>query len=680
MPNRLTEETSPYLLQHKDNPVDWQPWDEAALASARQQDKPIFLSIGYSACHWCHVMERESFENDAIAAQMNELFVNIKVDREERPDIDSIYMAAVQAMTGRGGWPMSVFLTPQGQPYFAGTYFPPEDRGGMPSFPRVLLAAAEAYRDRKQDVLATTGQVVEHLRAQTAARRSSEPLLRELIDGAFRGIASQFDGERGGFGGAPKFPQAMTLELLLRQWHHSGDPRPLEMVDLTLTKMARGGIYDQLGGGFHRYATDDAWLIPHFEKMLYDNGLLAQLYTHAYQATGNGFYRRVAVETLDYVEREMLHEDGGFFSAQDADSEGEEGKFFVWDAADVDGIVGPDLAPVARAYYGLTDGGNFEGRSILWTPEPDEDVAAELSMTADELTSAVADVRAKLLAVRNSRVRPARDDKALTSWNALMMKAFAEAGAAFDEPGYVQIAERNADFLLTQLVRDGRLLRTWKDGRAKLNGYLEDYAFLIDALLSLYEATFRQRWLDEATSLAERMIGLFWDAGSSCFFDTGSDHEELLIRPRDIFDNATPSGGAVAATALLRLAVITGNAAFERHAVDSLRSVRDFVTNAPTGFSQWLAALDFYLSTPKEIVVIGPPEDAATQALFRVAHGRYLPNRAIAGAAGPVANATSPLLTDRDLLDGKPAAYVCENYACQLPVTDPAALEQQLLG
>jgi len=412
--------------------------------------------------------------------------------------------------------------------------------------------------------------------------------------------------------------------------------------------------------------------------MLYDNGLLAQVYLHGWQATGNHFYRRIAVETLDYIEHEMLDPAGGFYSAQDADSEGEEGKFFVWDAADVDGIIGPELTPVARAYYALSDAGNFEGHSILWTPETDGEVAAELSMTVDEFTAAIAEIRPKLLASREQRVRPGRDDKVLTSWNAMAMKAFAEAGAILEEPRYTAIATRNAEFLLNQLVQNGRLLRTWKAGRAKLNGYLEDYAALIDALLTLYEATFTQRWLDEAATLAGGMIELFWD--ERCFFDTGSDHEQLLVRPRDIFDNATPSGGAMAALALLRLAVFTGDQNLERHAVESLRSVRDFLSRAPTGFSHWLAALDFYLSTPKEIVVIGPRDDPATQALLRVAYGRYLPNRAIVGTDAPIADNTGPLLTGRELIDGRPTAYVCENYACQLPVTHPDALAQQLDG
>ena len=683
MPNRLANETSPYLLQHKDNPVDWYPWGEEALAKARAEDRPVFLSIGYSACHWCHVMERESFENDEIAALMNEHFVCIKVDREERPDVDSIYMAAVQAMTGRGGWPMSVFLTPAGEPFYAGTYFPPVDRGGMPAFPRILLATVDAYRNRKDELLSTTGQILDALKKQNEARASSEPITRDLIEGAYRALASNYDADHGGFGGAPKFPQAMVYEFLLRYWHASGDAKALRMAEDTLQQMARGGMYDQLGGGFHRYSTDERWLVPHFEKMLYDNALLAQLYLHAYQATGDAQYRRVVEETLGYVEREMLHPGGGFFSAQDADSEGVEGKFFVWDAAEIDELLGEDLSPVVRAYYDVTEHGNFEGRNILWRPESDEDVAAEIGHSVDGLRSAIDEARPRLLAAREKRIHPSLDDKVLTAWNALMLRAFAEAGAVLREPRYIEIARRNADFILGSLRRDGRLLRTWKasadgGGEAKLNGYLEDYAYLIDALLALYEATFEQRWLTEATELAGEMVRLFWDEDAGVFFDTGSDHEQLVVRPRDVFDNATPSGGSVAALALLRLGVFTGNPEHERYAVRSLRSVRDFVANAPTGFAHWLAAIDFSLSTPKEIVVIGPREDAATEALLRAAHKPYLPNRVIAGVDAPEERAVLPLLEGRETLGGRPTAFVCEHYTCELPVTEPDALLAQL--
>jgi uncharacterized protein YyaL (SSP411 family) len=677
MPNRLANETSPYLLQHKDNPVDWFPWGEEALAKARAEDKPIFLSIGYSACHWCHVMEHESFENDAIAALMNELFVNIKVDREERPDIDSIYMAAVQAMTGSGGWPMSMFLTSDGKPFYAGTYFPPDERGGLPSFPRVLQATADAYRNKRGDVLQTTARVEGYLREQSAAKSSADPLTRDIISNAFRALAPTFDRQHGGFGGAPKFPQAMTYEFLLRCWHATGDAEALRMVELTLDKMARGGMYDQLGGGFHRYATDAIWLVPHFEKMLYDNAQLASLYLHAWQATGKQKYADVVRDILSYVEREMLDSSGGFYSAQDADSEGEEGKFFVWSMPEVNSILGSEKARIARAYYGLTDAGNFEGRNILSRPRSDEEVAAELGMPIDQLQQAIADIRGRLLAEREKRIKPDLDDKILTSWNALMLKAMAEAGAALDG-SWLEIAETHAAFLMEQLTRDGRLLRTWKAGQGKLNAFLEDYAALIEAFLSLYEAMLYDQYLVEARNIADQMIELFWDPGVGVFYDTPSDHEQLIVRPRDIFDNATPSGGSMAAFALLRLAVFTGNDEYRTIAVSTLRSVRDYMERMPSGFANWLAALDFYLSTPREIVVIGPREDPATAALLGEANSRYLPNRAVAGASGPVANGMSPLLDGRDLVDGKPTAYVCENYACQMPVTEAAALAAQL--
>jgi uncharacterized protein YyaL (SSP411 family) len=680
MPNRLAKETSPYLLQHKDNPVDWHPWGEEALTKARSEDKPIFLSIGYSACHWCHVMEHESFENDEIAALMNELFVNIKVDREERPDIDSIYMAAVQAMTGQGGWPMSMFLTPDGKPFYAGTYFPPDERGGLPSFPRVLQATADAYRNKRGEITQTTQRVEGYLREQSAAKSSADPLTRDIMSNAYRALAPTFDSEHGGFGRAPKFPQAMTYEFLLRYWHATGDAEALRMVELTLDKMARGGMCDQLGGGFHRYATDAIWLVPHFEKMLYDNAQLASLYLHAWQATGKQEYAGVVHDILSYVEREMLDSSGGFYCAQDADSEGEEGKFFIWNMPEINSILGSERARIARAYWALTDAGNFEGRNILWRPRRDEEVAVELSMSVDALREAISEIRYRLLAERGKRVKPGLDDKVLSSWNALMLKAFAEAGASLNEPRYVDIARSNAEFIMDNLEVDGRLLRTWKasasGGTAKLNGYLEDYAFVIDALLVLYESTFEERWLRESQRLASTMIELLHADG--VFFDTPSDNEQLIVRPRDIFDNATPSGGSMAALALLRLAVFTGNDEYRSIAVSSLRSVRDYMERMPSGFANWLAALDFYLSTPMEIVVIGPRDNDVTEKLLSEASSRYLPNRAVAGSDSPIVNGVSPLLEGRVLVDGKPTAYVCENYACQMPVTEPEALAEQL--
>jgi len=623
-------------------------------------------------------MEKESFENPQIADLMNQLFVNIKVDREERPDVDSIYMNAVQAMTGQGGWPMSVFITPDGKPFYAGTYFPPTDRGGMPAFPSVLAGVAEAYRERRGEVLASTDRIIEHLTTRSSPAAATEPLTRDVLGAAYRTVAPSFDSQHGGFGRAPKFPQPMTYEFLLRHWHTTRDPEPLHMVELSLQKMANGGMYDQLGGGFHRYSTDQSWLVPHFEKMLYDNALLVPLYVHAYQATANTFYRQVVDETLAYIEREMLDPAGGFYSAQDADSEGEEGKFFVWTKLEIDLALGQDAARIVRAYYGVTEVGNFEGRNILWRPRNDNDFASELGISVAELLATVANAKQRLFAIRLQRVAPSRDDKILTSWNALMLKAFAEAGAALQNEHYISLARSNAEFVCQELTRDGRLLRTWKGGLAKLTGYLEDYAFLIDALLVLYEATFEQRWLQEASRLADGMIDLFWDESNGVFFDTGRDHEELVVRPRDIFDNATPSGGSAAAFALLRLAAFTGTADYGRYAVTSIRSVREYLDRLPTGFANWLAALDFYLSTPKEVAVIGKRNHPATTELLRSVYGRYLPNRVIAGAAEPGARGASPLLANREMVNGKPTAYVCEHYVCKLPATTPEALASQL--
>jgi uncharacterized protein YyaL (SSP411 family) len=740
MPNRLADETSPYLRQHKDNPVDWYPWGPSAIASAKLQDKPILLSIGYSACHWCHVMAHESFEDPNVAALMNRLFVNVKVDREERPDIDAIYMAAVQAMTGSGGWPLTVFLTPEGRPFFGGTYFPPEDRRGMAGFPRILASVADAYRTRRNELLTNSSKVIGAIQAQAAPRRSSEPLDRDILGLGFLGLAGQFDENEGGLGLQPKFPQPMTYEFLLRYWKATGSNQAGDFVALTLEKMARGGIYDQLGGGFHRYSTDTYWLVPHFEKMLYDNALLALLYLHGWQASGPGKpeFRRIVEETLDYVLREMTHPSGGFYSATDADSEGEEGKFFVWLPQEIDAALGPGLGRVAKAYWGVTQEGNFEGKNILNVPRPEGEVASELGITVDQLRTSVAEARTKLYEARGKRLPPGLDDKALTSWNALALKAFAECGAAMDRKDWVEAARKNADFLLRELVKDGRLQRTWKAatpphtagqsplqpaarsplpagegegegealpasaavgaaaGIAKQNAFLEDHAFLADALLTLYEATFEPRWLAEAKRTADEMVRLFWSENDGVFFDTPGDHENLIVRPRDIFDNATPCGGSAAASALFRLAVFTGDTAYERKAVSSLRAVRDYLPASPQGFANWLCALDFHLAKRQEVVVIGAPDDPATQALAATARRDYAPNRVIAGASGPVApeassllimsgrpapapdGQRSPLLEGRGLVNGKPAAYVCENYVCQMPVTDADALAAQL--
>lgn len=686
MPNRLAKETSPYLLQHKDNPVDWFPWGDEAFALARETNRPIMLSVGYSACHWCHVMERESFEDEAIAALMNRLFVNIKVDREERPDVDSIYMSAVQAMTGHGGWPMTVFMTPDGRPFFGGTYFPNEDRGGLPAFPRLLEAVAEAYHDpeRKDQLLSTSSNVVSRIQSIAAVRQSQEPLTLDIVDNAALAFQREFDPQNGGMGMQPKFPQPMDYELLLRHWKRTGDEQSLNMVTTTLTKMARGGIYDQVGGGFARYSVDNVWLVPHFEKMLYDNAQLVSLYLHAWQATDEPLFSRIVDETLTYVLREMTHPEGGFFSAQDADSEGEEGKFYVWLPQDILSVLGPELGRVANAYWGVTREGNFEGKNILNVPRDSAEVAAELGMSEDDLASQIAEARTKLYEARSQRIWPGLDDKVLTSWNALMMKAFAESGAALGRADWVDAARKNAEFLLANMHSENRLLRTWKDladegeSKAHLNGYLEDHAMLVDGLLTLCEATFEPRWFDAAKQIADEMVELFWSYDDAVFYDTGNDHEQLLVRPRDIFDNAIPSGGSTAATALLRLAIFTGDPAYHRTATASLRAVRDMMVNAPQGTAHWINAIDIYNSTAQEVVIVGDVRDPGTQELIKVARTGYNPNRVIAGLNTDGDAIDSPLLKDRPQIDGKPTAFVCENYTCQLPVTTSESLAAQI--
>ena len=678
MPNRLINETSPYLLQHANNPVDWYPWGPEALERAKAEDKPILLSIGYSACHWCHVMERESFENEAIASLMNERFVNIKVDREERPDLDAVYMEAVQMMTGSGGWPMTVFLTPEGKPFYGGTYFPPVDRSNLPGFPRLVTSISDAYRDQRGQIEQTTQQITAKM-GQTGQLSKSDTLLTvDILHTAYNSLASSFDYQNGGVGMAPKFPQPMALELLLRYNHHGFSERALEMVNLTLENMAQGGIYDQIGGGFHRYATDAYWLVPHFEKMLYDNALLARLYLHAYLVTGRPMYRRITEETLDYVLREMTDPLGGFYSAQDADSEGEEGKFFVWTPEEIREVLGEEDGNLVGGYFGMTDAGNFEGKTILNVPQEAGSFAEELGLDLEQLEAKIKLAKVSLREVRDGRIHPLLDDKVLASWNGLMLRAFAEASAALKSEDYLNAAIANAEFLLEKMKPEGRLLRTYRDGQAKLLGYLEDYAFVADGLLALYEATFQQRWLDEAISLADSMVELFWDEESGAFYDTGSDHEPLVVRPRDVFDNAQPCGGSVASDLLLRLGVITGNPEYALKGAAPLRGLHDLMGKAPAGTGHWLAALDFHVSSPKEIVIIGPRQDQGTQRLLDTIYGRYLPNKVVVGAEGPLGEPQLPLLQDRGLVDDKPAAYVCQNYVCQLPVTDPVALAEQL--
>ncbi len=687
MPNQLINETSPYLLQHAHNPVEWYPWGEDALERSRSEDKPILLSIGYSACHWCHVMERESFENESIAGLMNQNFINIKVDREERPDLDAIYMEAVQMLTGSGGWPMTVFLTPEGKPFYGGTYFPPVDRQNMPGFPRLLLAIAEAYNTNKGEIQRVTQQLTEQMGRGSQVPRGTAILTVDVLHRAYSTLATNFDYQNGGFGMAPKFPQPMTPEFLLRYHYHGYNPRALELVELTLEKMAYGGIYDQVGGGFHRYSTDAYWLVPHFEKMLYDNALLARLYLHAFQTTGKPLYRRITEETLDYVLREMTDSGGGFYSAQDADSEGEEGKFFVWTPEEIMDVLGEEDGRVFSGYFGVTPNGNFEGKNILNVPRDPEAFAAEHELDPEQLESIVARSRTKLLEVRERRVHPLLDDKVLASWNGLMLRSFAEAGAALGRVDYLEAAVKNAEFLTTVMCPQGRLLRTYRNGEAKLLGYLEDYSCVADGLIALYEATLDLRWLENSVAMADSMIELFWDEATGGFYDTGSDHEALVIRPRDVFDNAQPCGGSVASDILLKLAVFTGNDDYAAKAAVPLRSLHEHMARSPGGTGHWLSALDFYISAVKEVAVVGPSENAATSELLDTVRRQFLPNKVLMGydpssleSTGPAGLNLGgyPLLEGRGMVNGQPTAYVCQNYVCQLPVTEPGPLLAQL--
>jgi len=647
MPNRLADETSPYLLQHKDNPVDWYPWGEQALARARDEDRPILLSIGYSACHWCHVMERESFEDEETARLMNERFVSIKLDREERPDLDSIYMQACQAMTGQGGWPLNVFLSPEQVPFYAGTYFPPEPRGGLPSWRMVLEAVANAWQERGDEIRSSSDRIVRHLQGGALLEPSKEPMDPPLLDEAVQALRSQYDPVHGGFGGAPKFPPASALEFLLRR----GDT---EMSTHTLREMASGGMYDQVGGGFARYSVDTRWLVPHFEKMLYDNALLARAYLHGWLVTGDVLFRRVCEETLDWALKEMRAPEGGFYSALDADSEGEEGKFYVWSLEELREVAGAQ----ASAWFGASEPGNFEGRNIL--VRGSEDDPPELG-----------EWRRKLYERRAERVWPELDDKRLSSWNALMISALAEAGAVLGRPDYLDAAGACAEFLLRD-VRDegGRLLRTYKDGRARLNAYLEDHAYLLEALLTLYESSFEPRWFGEARSLADTMIERFADDGNGGFFDTSADHERLLARRKDLEDHPIPAGNSSAAYGLVRLSALSGEHDYQSRAVSVFGLLHEVARGHPQAFGHLLQALDFHLSPTREVALVG--DDVGE--LERVVRSSFRPHVVLAGGAADGV----PLLQDRQPVDGRAAAYVCEHFACKAPVTEPEALEELL--
>jgi uncharacterized protein YyaL (SSP411 family) len=678
--NNLINETSPYLLQHAHNPVDWYPWGEMALKRAREENKPILLSIGYSACHWCHVMEHESFENEEIAKLMNQNFVNIKVDREERPDLDQIYMSAVQMMTGHGGWPMTMFLTPDGVPFYGGTYFPPEDRYNMPGFPRILSSVADAYRSQQDQVASTATAMLGELRRVGQAEASREILAPGILDGAFRRISSNYDRTNGGFGGAPKFPPAMNLEFFLNTWHRTGSSEARDMVEHTARKMAEGGMYDQLGGGFHRYSVDAKWLVPHFEKMLYDNALLSRFYLHLYQATKNPDARRVTEETLDYVVREMTDARGGFYSSQDADSEGEEGKFFVWSRAAILKELGQADGDLFCDFFNATESGNFEGENILNITSSVEDVAARHNVSVEQLQAVIAGARQKLFDLREQRIKPGRDEKILTAWNGLMLASFAEASATLDRSDYLRVAEANARFLLDHMQKDGLLLRTYKDGEAKLNAYLEDYACLIHGLISLYEATGAIVWIEAAISLADKMIEQFWDENDGAVFFTGNSHEQLIVRSKEFMDNATPSGNSIATLSLLRLGLLTGNDDYRRRATAVLRLMADQIRRYPSAFGFALGALDFYLDSPLEVVIVGSPQPLL-KSLLRVLWQTYLPNRVIALCNRNYEEAADlvPLFLGRNTLATQPTAFVCHANTCQAPVYAADELLKQLV-
>ncbi len=678
--NRLANEASPYLRQHADNPVDWYPWGPEALERARSEDKPILLSIGYSACHWCHVMERESFENEAIARLMNEYFINIKVDREERPDLDAIYMTAVQAMTGHGGWPMTVFLTPDGTPFYGGTYFPPDDRPGMPSFPRVLAAVAASYRDRRGDIEKTVAQVQQLYDNARGEARATGQLDAALLERAFRSIESRYDHDHGGFDGAPKFPQSMAFDFMLGHWYRTGSAPALDMAHDSFISMARGGIHDQVGGGFHRYTVDARWLVPHFEKMLYDNALLARLGAHIWQATGDHYARRVAEDTVDWVAREMTSAEGGFYSALDADSEGEEGKFYLWDESEIDRLLGDD-APIAKAHWGVTAGGNFEGRNILHVAENPALIAARRGLEVEEVEAIIARARDALYAARSKRTWPARDDKVIASWNAIMLRAIAECARVFGRDDYRELALRNGSLLFREMVRDTddgpRVLRTRVAGASTIPGYLEDHAALALAALSLYELTFDRVWLDRARALSQSTIRWFWDDATRAFYDTASDHERLVTRPREPTDTALPSGNSLAVELLLRMAELFDDRSMRGRAEAVLESLAAPMAQYGAAFGHLLGAADLAVNGALQIALVGEPHSSAFTELAHEVAAHYLPSLVLAGGP-PDASDGVALLADRPTLDGRATAYVCRHYTCQLPVTDVLGLREQL--
>ena len=705
--NRLSTVTSPYLLQHAHNPVDWYPWGEEALAKARAENKPIFLSIGYAACHWCHVMAHESFEDNEVAAFMNEHFINIKVDREERPDLDGIYMQATMAMTGSGGWPMSVFLTPDLKPFYAGTYFPPVRRYNMPAFRDVLAGIARTWKEDRAEVDRVSGQLSAHLQqALNSNLKSEATFTQEQLEAGANSLINSYDWENGGWGAAPKFPQAMAIEFLLRRSFPSragvmsegqagGENAPLipnpspddrrrelNAVIHALKAMARGGMYDVVGGGFSRYSVDQFWRVPHFEKMLYDNAQLVRAYLHAWQITGDEFFKRIVIETLDFIEREMTHPDGGFYSSLDADSEGEEGKFYVWSLEEIRDVLKDD-SEFFEAAYGITARGNWEGKTVLQRALDDATLAARFKLDTEAVPAKLAELHSKLLMARATRIRPGTDDKILTAWNGLMLAAMSEASRVLSpEAGRTQnkyyiVATRNAEFLSKALRPEGKLKRSWRDGKVTTEVFLEDYAALILGLLELYQTDFNNKWFVSAKELADEMIELFSDPNGG-FFDTSKDSEVLLLRPKDIQDNATPSGNALACEALLKLAAFTDNGNYRDLAEKTLALAADMAAQYPTAFSRRLSAADFALNNVKQVAVVYESDEGPAEELLRVIESAYRPNMIVAASAYPPSEEAPPLLLDRPLKNGTATVYVCEGFVCKNPVNSILELKELL--
>jgi len=668
--NHLIHETSPYLLQHAHNPVDWHPWGAEAFNKAKSENKPVLLSIGYSACHWCHVMERESFEDEKIAALMNELFVSIKVDREERPDLDEIYMNAVQMLTGRGGWPMTMFLTPDGKPFYGGTYFPPEDRQGMPGFPKILMGVSQAYRERHADVEKSVTQILAALQRMSESHPTERKFPPGIIGDSSEKIARAYDSDHGGLGQAPKFPNAGVYELFLRHFHQSKSERYLEMVTHTLVNMAQGGIYDHLGGGFHRYSVDAKWLVPHFEKMLYDNAQLLRIYSQAYMIIQEPLFKSVVEETVGYLLREMLHSEGGFYSTQDADSEGEEGKFFVWTTDEISRLIGAENSEIFCRIYDVSDEGNFEEKNILHPILTIEQASKLFRKDRAEIDALVANAKQKLFTEREKRIKPFRDEKIIAAWNGLALSGLAEAIKVFNPTACIDAVNRTIEFVFRKMFRDGFLLHTYKDGQAKLLGYLDDYAFVAIGLLDVYEAIFDRSALERSIQLTDIMVREFWDEKDGGFFYTGKSHEQLISRMKPVFDGSVPSGNALATQLLLRLFHITGDDDYRKRAEKVLRSYYDAMESQPFGFAHMLCALDFYLNKPKEVVLVGNKSDPETAALVKEIHKLYLPNKVVQLVdPNQALEKISPLLQGKSQIDGKPTAYVCYDFTCSAPVT-----------